>query len=473
MGLQARRSGSILADHGAVTASGHRRGKEEAVLRQRPFLGLLVAVAALALVATGCGSKKKSEGGGNKGGNAKALPASSCQAIYYEGEGQPDYIVASDLPLQGSSRTQTIEMTKAIKFALKQHNFKAGKYNIGYQSCDDSTAQAGKWASQKCSANGNAYAQNKSVIGVVGTFNSGCAEIIIPILNRAPDGPVGMVSPANTYVGLTHGGPGTASGEPDKYYPNGTRNYIRIVAADDYQGASNALLAQQLGYKSVFIFNDKEAYGLGVATDFRNAAKKLGLNIAGFTAWDPKASSYEALANRVQQSGADVVYLGGLECENGSKLIKDLRGKLGKDFPLIAPDGFSSFTDTFKNSGGAAVGMYISVAGLPNEKLGPAGKKFVQDFGAEIGGTVNPYSAYGAQAMEVMLTAIQNSDGTRAAVAGNLLKTKVKDGILGTFSINENGDTTSNPVTQYKLLAGGKTTAFKTITPPASLVKVS
>src|SRR5438876_6671654 len=338
---------------------------------------LIAVVAVFALVAAGCGGKKSSGGGG-----AAALPASSCSPIYYEGSGSPQYLIASDLPLQGSGRTQTVQMTEAIKFVLKQHNFKAGKYTIGYQSCDDATAQAGKWASEKCSANGNAYANDKSVIGVIGTFNSGCAEIIIPILNRAADGPVGMVSPANTYVGLTHGGPGTAAGEPDKYYPNGKRNYIRIVAADDYQGASNALLAKQLGYKSVFVFNDKEAYGLGVATDFRNAAKKLGLNIAGFTAWAPQASSYEALANKVKQSGADVAYLGGLECENGSKLIKDLRGTLGSTFPIIAPDGFSSFTDTFKNSGGAALGMYISVAGEPNDKLGPAGKKFVKDFGA-------------------------------------------------------------------------------------------
>ena len=445
-------------------------------MRERPFLGLLIAaVAVLALVATGCGSKKSSSGNtntGGGGGGVTALPASSCQSIY-QGSSKPDYIIASDLPLQGSSRTQTIEMTKAIKFVLKQHNFKAGSYNIGYQSCDDSTAQAGKWDSGKCSANGHAYANNKKVIGVLGTFNSGCAEIIIPILNRAPDGPVGMVSPANTYVGLTHGGPGTAAGEPDKYYPNGKRNYIRIVAADDYQGASNALLAKQLGYKSVFIFNDKEAYGLGVATDFRNAAKKLGFKIAGFTAWDPKASSYEALANKVKQSGADVVYLGGLECENGSKLIKDLRGTLGSTFPLIAPDGFSSFTDTWKNSGGAALGMYISVAGEPNDKLGPAGKKFVKDFGGEIGTSPNPYSAYGAQAMEVMLNAIANSGGSRAKTADNLIHTKVTNGILGNFSINANGDTTSNPVTQYKLLQGGKTTPFKTITPPASLVKVA
>jgi branched-chain amino acid transport system substrate-binding protein len=441
-------------------------------------------VGGLALVAAGCGSKKSSSsttaatttnggGGGGGGGTATALPASSCSPIYYEGSGKPNVIIASDLPLQGSSRTQTEEMVKAIKFQLKSEGFKAGSTTVGYQSCDDSTAQAGKWDSGKCSANANNYAQNKSVIGVIGTFNSGCAEIEIPILNRAANGPVGMVSPANTYVGLTHAGPGTAAGEPDKYYPTGKRNYIRLVAADDYQGASNAMLAKQLGFKSVFVFNDKEAYGLGVATDFRNAAQKLGLKIAGFTAWDPKASSYEALANRVKASGADVVYLGGLECENGSKLIKDLRGVLGKSYPLIAPDGFSSFSDTFKNSGGVAQGMYISVAGQPNSALGPAGKKFVKDFGAEIGADPNPYSAYAAQTMNVMLAALAKSDGTRGDVATQLLHTSVDGGILGTFTINENGDTNNNPVTQYKLGPGGKAITFKTITPPASLVKVA
>jgi branched-chain amino acid transport system substrate-binding protein len=444
--------------------------------------GLAALIGTLALVAAGCGgggggssssSSSSSSTSSGGGGSAQALPSSSCSPIYFEGSGKPDLLIASDLPLQGSSRAQTQQMVQAIKFQLKQNNFKAGDKTIGYQSCDDSTAQAGKWDSGKCSANGNAYANDKSVVGVIGTFNSGCAEIIIPILNRASNGPVGMVSPANTYVGLTHSGPGTAAGEPDKYYPTGKRNYIRIVAADDYQGASNAMLTQQLGYKKVFIFNDKEAYGLGVATDYQNAAKKLGLAIAGFTAWDPKASSYEALANKVKQSGADVVYLGGLECENGSKLIKDLRGTLGKTFPIIAPDGFSSFSDTWKNSGGVANGMYISVAGQPNSKLPPAGQAFVKDFGAQIGQDPNPYSAYGAQAMQVMLDAVKTAAGDRAKVSDALLNTKVTNGILGTFTINKNGDTSSNPVTQYKLVTPGKGVPYKTITPPQSLVAVS
>jgi len=430
----------------------------------------------LALIAAGCGGSSKSSsstsgGGSGGGGNATALPASSCQGLYFEGSGKPDFIVPSDLPLQGSGRTQTIEMTNAIRFALKQANFKAGKYSVGYQSCDDSTAQAGKWESSKCSANMNAYAQNKSVIAVIGTFNSGCAEIEIPIANRAPNGPLGMVSPANTYVGLTHSGPGTAAGEPDKYYPNGERNYIRMVAADDFQGAADAQFMKDQGAKSVFILNDKEAYGLGVATDTKNSATKLGLKIAGFTAWDPKASSYEAVSTKIKQSGADWVYVGGLICENGAKLISDLKAGI-PGVKLMAPDGFSDFTA----NGPAAVGMYITVAGVPPEKLTGAGADFIKAFGDQIGKKPNPYSAYAAQSMQVILSAIEKSDGTRSSVNDNLLQTNVKDGILGTFSINENGDTTRNPVTVYQQVGSGKSgtgKTFKVEVPSESLVKAA
>ena len=445
-------------------------------MRRGIIVGGIVAAAVLALIAAGCGGSSKSSsstssGGSGGGGNATVLPASSCQDLYFEGSGKPDYIVPSDLPLQGSGRTQTIEMTNAIRFVLKQANFKAGKYTVGYQSCDDSTAQAGKWESSRCSANANAYAQNKSVIAVIGTFNSGCAEIEIPILNRAPDGPLGMVSPANTYVGLTHSGPGTAAGEPDKYYPNGERNYIRMVAADDFQGAADAQFMKDQGAKSVFILNDKEAYGLGVATDTKNSATKLGLKVAGFTAWDPKASSYEAVATKIKQSGADWIYLGGLICENGAKLISDLKAGV-PGAKMMAPDGFSDFTA----NGPAAAGIFITVAGVPPEKLTGNGADFIKAFGDQIGKKPNPYSAYAAQSMQVVLDAIEKSDGTRSSVTDNLLKTDVTDGILGTFSINENGDTTRNPVTVYQQVGSGKSgtgKTFKVEVPSASLVKAA
>jgi len=396
------------------------------------------------------------------------LPSSSCSSVQNP---SGKYLIASDLPLEGSGRTQTSQMTRAIKFVFAQHGWKAGNYSIAYQSCDDATAQAGKWDSGKTSANANAYAQNKDVVGVIGTFNSGAAEIVVPILNRAPNGPVAMVSPANTYVGLTHGGPGTVAGEPGKYYPTGKRNYARVVAADDYQGAADALLAQSLKVKKLFILNDKEAYGLGVASNVRNAAKKLGIKVVGFTAWDGKASSYEALAVKIQASGAQGVFLGGLICENGGKLIKDIAAG-APGVHIMAPDGFTPVSATIQEGGAAANNMTVSVAGLPNTALKGAGKAFVKAFTKADHKAPDPYSVYAAQAAEVMVQALAQSNGTRADVAKQLFKVHLKNSILGNVSFNSNGDVSSNPITIYRVKSG-KTTTMKVIVPPNALVRTA
>jgi branched-chain amino acid transport system substrate-binding protein len=422
--------------------------------------GVSAVIAIVALVATVSGAIARS--------GATPLPASSCSAIQ---NASGNLLIASDLPLQGSGRTQTAQMTRALKFIFTQHGWKAGKYTIAYQSCDDSTAQAGKWDSGKASANANAYAQNSSVVGVIGTFNSGAAEIEIPILNRAPNGPIAMVSPANTYVGLTHGGPGTAAGEPGKYYPTGKRNYARVVAADDYQGAADAILAKSLGVKKVYILNDKEAYGLGVATNFKNAAKKLGLSVAGFTAWDGKATSYEALAVKIKSSGAQGVFVGGLVCENGGKLLKDIASG-APGVKIMLPDGFTPISAVVQQGGAAAEGATVSVAGLPNTALKGAGAKFVKGFTKADKREPDPYSVYAAQAGEAIVAAIAASNGTRSDVTKKLFQLNLKNSILGAMRFNANGDVTANPVTIYKI-KGGKSTTLRVIVPPNSLVKAA
>ena len=412
------------------------------------FAVLTLSVAVLALLAAGCGgSDSTSSGtdtsGGSSSGSVTALPSSSCTAIEFKGEGEPDVLIASDLPLQGSSRTQTIQITEAIRVLLEDANYKAGDLNIGYQSCDDSTAQAGKWDSGKCSTNAQAYAGNEKVVAVIGTFNSGCAGIIIPVLNQAPGGGLAMVSPANTYVCLTEGGPGCDATEPDKYYPSGSRNYARVVPHDAYQGAAMAEFAKEQGVTSIYVLNDKEAYGLGVATNFKNAAEHVGIKIAGFAAWDGKAASYEATMRKIGASGADAIFLGGLIDENGAQLIKDKVSVLGPNdgkVKLFAPDGFTT-QQTIDEAGASAAGMFLSVAGVPIDQFAGTGKTFADAFKAKIGGKpVDPYAIYGAQAAQVVLDAVGRSDGTRASVIEQVFATDVKDGYIGSFTINEGGD---------------------------------
>ena len=436
-------------------------------MKKRLFVGALVGIAAtLALVAAAYSGVTRSAAPTSR----LDLPASSCSKLVYGGSGKPQFLIASDLPLQGAGRAQTIQMTQAIGFIIKQHGYKAGKYTVGYQSCDDATPQTGAWDAAKCTANARAYVGEKKLIGVIGTFNSGCAKLIIPVLNRASGGPIAMVSPANTYPGLTVGGPGTVSGEPNNYYPTGKRNYARVVWTDQFQGAADALYAKKLGLKNVYVLTDKQTYGFGIATLFKRALGKLGIKTAGFEAWDIKGTSYEANASKIKQSGADAVFLGGLVCFNGGKLIKDIRAALGPKFPILAPDGFTPPSAVVDGAGADAEGVYISHPGIPNNQLKGTGKAFVTQFGAQFKKTIAPYTAYAAQAAEVLLGAIANSDGSRASVTANLFKTKVTNGILGSFSIDKNGDTTLGTVTIGQI-KGGKEVILTTITPPLSFVK--
>jgi branched-chain amino acid transport system substrate-binding protein len=438
-------------------------------VRKRGLWALLaLLIAALGLAAVGCGGDDDD----GDGGEVTALPSASCGPIRYEGEGEPEALIASDLPLQGANRALTTEMADAIELVLSQRDWKAGDMNVGYQSCDDSTAQAGSWDSAKCSANARAYAGNEAVLGVVGTFNSGCAKLVIPVLNRASNGPVAMVSPSNTNPGLTEAGPGADPGAPDVYYPTGTRNYARVVWNDQHQGAANAQFTKDLGLKNVFIVNDKQTYGLGIANLYRDYLGKLNVKVAGFQAWDENASSYESLASRIRASGADSVFLGGIICLNGGKLIKDIRAA-NPDITIIAPDGFTPISATIDGAGAAANDMYISQPGVPEDQLKGEGAQFVTDFKAETGKTtVDPYTAYAAQAAVVLLDAIDRSDGSRASVAEEIFNTDIKGGILGDFSIDENGDTSLGTVTFFQV-KNGEPVFNKLITPEASFVEGS
>jgi branched-chain amino acid transport system substrate-binding protein len=427
-------------------------------------LGLLIA--ALALVAAGCG--------GGDGGGVSALPSSSCTDLEFEGEGDADVLIASDLPMQGGDRVQSTQMTDAIRYILGQQDWKAGDNTVAYLACDDSTAQTGGWDSGKCSQNGTAYADNSSIVGLIGTFNSGCAQIIIPLANDASDGPIAMVSPANTKVCLTVKVPSCEATEPDKYYPTGTRNYARVVALDDAQASAIAQYLKDNGVTDTYILNDKQAYGLGLATNLENAFKFVGVEVKGNDGWDAKASSYEALFNKVKQSGASTVTLAGIVTQNGVKLLKDKLAVLGDNdaVPMFAPDGFTPFTETDKAGPDATKGMLVTVAGASAaaiEEQGGAGAEFLKGYREAYNVVrVEPYVAYAAQAAQILLDAIANSDGSREEIITNLLSTNVTDGILGSFMISpETGDVNQGAITFYQ---GPDWKDVEVITPSSELV---
>jgi branched-chain amino acid transport system substrate-binding protein len=398
---------------------------------------LLAFVGAFTLLAAGCGGggEEGEEGGG--GGGGKTIK------------------IVSDLPLQGSDRPQTEQMVRVIQFVLKQANNKAGAYTVQFQSYDDATAAAGKWDEAKCSENARTFAGDESIVGVIGTYNSGCAAIEIPILNEVP---LAMVSPANTYAGLTHEAPGTEEGEPDKYFPSGERNYARVVASDDNQGKIGAsYMKDKLGVTKVFILDDKELYGKGVADAFEAFAKEAGLQVVGHEGWDKDAPNYKALMTKIKAKGADGIYIGGISTNNGGQLIKDKVTVLGdnEQVKLLVSDGFV-ISSLFDEAGAQNVeGAYGTAPTLPTDQVTGAGKKLLDAFTqAEGGKNIEVYTIYAAAAAQVFLDAVKRSDGSREDVLAKLKETNLGDTIVGPMSFDENGDPKTKFETVYQAKGG-------------------
>jgi branched-chain amino acid transport system substrate-binding protein len=380
---------------------------------------------ASALIFAGCGG-----GGGEQGGGG--------------GGGGPTAGIVSDFPLQGANRAQTESMVNAIELAIEERDGKAGDVTIDYRSLDDATAQSGQWDEAKCSQNAQTAAQDDQIVGWIGPFNSGCAAVEIPTLNEAG---LAMISPANTALGLTK--ESSEPAEPEQYYPTGERNYTRVIPADDKQGRLGAVLMQEEGLESVFIIDDRETYGQGLADQFEIAAEELGIEVLGREGIDGSASNYRGLMNSIADAQPDAVYFGGIIENNAGQLVRDKvdAGMPNDEVPFIVPDGV--FVDTYIEQGGeAAEDTYVTFGGVPAEEL-PNAQAFVDAYNEAYpdGPPVAAYTAYAYEAANVMLDAIERAyeaDGevNRQNVLREVFATEDYEGVLGTWSFDEEGDTT-------------------------------
>ncbi|MBN1171925.1 MAG: branched-chain amino acid ABC transporter substrate-binding protein [Micromonosporaceae bacterium] len=351
---------------------------------------------------------------------AAVLAASACGTSSGDGAGDKTVVVGIDLPLQGVSKDASNSTINAMKLFLDMEGGKAGAYKVELKVYDDSTAAKGGWDDSTCAKNAQEHVATENEVAVMGTYNSGCAKIQIPILNQAPDGGLLMISHGNTYPGLTKS---WDAGEPEKYIPTGQRSYARVIATDDYQGSAGAqFVAKDLQVSNVYVLDDGEIYGKGVADVFVAEAKKQNVAVAGRQSWDSKQPNYDALFTQIKalKPPVDAIYLGGIYDNNGGQLIKDKVKNLGANskVKLIAPDGFTGQPDLQAQP--EADGMYLTFTGLTTDQLraaGGSGAVLLDAYKAQYGSDpATGYAIYGIQALQVILAAIERSDGTRKGV---------------------------------------------------------
>ncbi len=401
----------------------------------------LGAAGALAAGLGACGSSSSGGGGGNGGGGGKV--AGTNLTIY------------SSLPLQGTAHDQSQAVINGEKLALDSVGGKVGKFKIKYVSLDDSTAQnPGSADDGQTQQNAREAVRDKSTIFYLGEFNSGGTKVSLPILNQ---GGIPQISPSNTYVGLTTNEPGSEPGEPQKYYPTQKRTYARIVPRDTIQGAAQATIMKGDGCKVVDIWNDKTTYGAGIARNVQLAIKKQGLKPGNVQGTDRDSPNYRSLARSLK---GDCFFWGGVTGENGVQVFKDAAAASPKS-KLYGPDGVAeqAFTDPKKGGIPASIGsrMKITVATLGVKdlpKAAPILAKFKSKYNVQ---TVDPYGIYGYETMALALDVLKRAGAQandRAAVLKALFDTKNRSSILGTYSIDSNGDTTLTDYGLYTIKNG-------------------
>jgi branched-chain amino acid transport system substrate-binding protein len=369
------------------------------VVKPAAIVVLLLALAGLASAA----ASRRGE---------RPVVVGGCERVYYERLGRPQLLILSDLPLEDSAHTAMHQMTQAIKLTLKDRGFRAGRYSVGYVVCDDSGPSA-KWSAKRCVRNARAAVHTTRVVGMIGTLDSGCARVELPVLGAAK---VVLVSPLNTATDLTRSHVGRVA---------------RLSAPDDAQAEAAAQFLRRQGTRTVTALSDGTRRGNAYRSAFEGAARRLGLR-------------------PVTRGPADAAYLGGVL---SARTRADLRAarRIAPAGPIVLSGGYGPAAQLADETGPLAEGVYLAVAGLPVERLPDEGRRFVTRFETAIGTSPHPYAVYAAQAARVLLDAVAASNSSRTSVGEAVLNTNAKRELIGSFSFDRNGDPRPAPVTIFRV----------------------
>jgi branched-chain amino acid transport system substrate-binding protein len=404
------------------------------IVRQRSLIAITAALAAGALTLTACGSRDEGKSGSDTGSGTTV-------------------VIGVDAPLTGDLSALGLGIKNSADLAAKTAN--KDKYVEGItfkvESLDD---QAQPSSGQQ---NATTFVANKDVLGVVGPLNSSVAESMQKVFD---DAKLVEVSPANTGPTLTQG----ADWQTKKVRPY--KSYFRTATTDAIQGPFAAqYLYNDAKKKKVFVIDDKKTYGAGLAATFTDEFKKLGGKVVGTEHIDPETKDFSAVATKVKNSGADVVYYGG-EYPQSGPLTKQIKAA-GAKIPVSGGDGM--YDPTYIELGGSAsTGDFATSVGAPVEEL-PSAKSFIADYKA--GGYKEPYAAYGGYSydsawaiIEAVKKVVEDNDGKLPSDARAKITEAVQnvsfDGVTGKVSFDEYGDTTNKQLTVYKV-EGGEWKAVK------------
>jgi branched-chain amino acid transport system substrate-binding protein len=367
--------------------------------------------------------------------------------------------IYASLPLQGQWGSEALAVEQGAELALDDVHARIGHYRISYVVLDDSTAKTGTWVPGLIATNAQEAAADKSTIGYLGEFNPDASAISIPVLNRAD---IPQISPADSAAGLTEDTPGGFPGEPEKYYPTGARTFARVVPSDSVEAVAQVNLELELGCTKTYVLDDGTVYGSDLAGTFQHDAAAAGLSIATVQVYDPTAATYASVAAGVAATGADCVFLSAI-AESHAAAVTTAVAAATAHAKIFASDDVADGDYLDPSLGGLPLSLdprvYITMAPLGQSSSPRAAQAFFAKYKRRYG-SVEPYAIYGYAAMSLMLSAIDRASDhgrheiDRAKVVGAIFATRDRHSVLGTYSIERDGDSSLRQYGAYRVVRG-------------------
>ena len=350
-------------------------------------------------------------------------------------------VVYSSLPVRGARSAEAADVSNGIKLALEQAQGRAGKVRVRYRALDDSSGATGKVNPAAAARNARTAVRDDGAVAYIGELDDGSPHSI-PFTN---EGGVAQIGIADTSVGLTTDEDGANPAEPVVYRASGKRTFVRIVPRDTIQAAALVSIAIQNGCTSLAIANDGTRFGSGLEQALESAANAQELGVAVQVTLDAGRANYRSEAKQARLAGADCFAFAGLPSRIATRAYVDFGAALG-GAELFGPDRLNVARFTDPDAGGVPAALArrieLTVVALSPSST-PTTKRFIQEYERTYDEKPRPLARYGYEAMRLVLDAIGRSgDDRRADVIHALFDTRDRASVLGSYSIDANGDTT-------------------------------
>ncbi len=325
------------------------------------------------------------------------------------------------MPLRGPEAFEGRDVVRGARLALADAQGRVGELGVRAAYLDDTSGggSRARWSQAVAAANARDAAEDSSAIAFLGDFASGATRASLPITNEAR---MLQVSPASTAVDLVQPFLGAGDQIPEEVQTTGERTFGRVIPSDAVQAEAAAGWTMRLGARRVGTVSDGSEFGQTMVRAFRQSL--------------PRA--------RLTPSRPDLLYYGGGPERMPASLVQSFTGTVMASDALL-PHGSSE------------AGVLVTSAAQDPSQLPPAGQRFVRAFTGRYGREPGRYAAYGYEGMAVVLDSIRRAGDQgddRDAVVDAFFETQGRDSVLGTYSIDEVGDTTLGRLAGYRLANG-------------------